>query len=67
MVAVDCAGGLLVSQDAGNNWTRVKAVWKGKVVRVSMNANAVFSLTTDPPSIWVSTDGQHWSQTPTSR
>jgi hypothetical protein len=60
VVAVDSAGALFVSENAGKNWTRVKATWKGKVAGVSVNA--IFELTTDPASIWVSTDGRHWSE-----
>jgi len=67
VAAVDSAGALLVSQNAGKNWTRVKAMWKGKVVRVAVVANAMFELTTDPASTWVSTDGRHWSEAHTSR
>lgn len=60
VVAVNSAGVLFVSENAGKNWTRVKAAWKGKALRVT--ANAMFQLTTDPASIWVSTDGRHWSE-----
>jgi hypothetical protein len=67
VVAVDSAGALLVSENAGKNWTRVKATWKGKVVRVAVSANAMFELTTDPASTWVSTDGRHWSEARASR
>jgi hypothetical protein len=59
VVAVDSAGALFASENAGKNWTRVKATWKGKAVKVS--ATAIFELTTDPASVWVSADGRHWS------
>ena len=67
VVAVDSAGALFVSKNAGKNWTRVKAAWKGKVVRVGLSANAMFELTADPASTWVSTDGLHWSEAHISR
>jgi hypothetical protein len=67
VVAVDSGGAVLVSENAGKNWTRVKATWKGKVVRVAVSTNAMFQLTTDPPSTWVSTDGRHWSEAHSSR
>jgi hypothetical protein len=67
VVAVDSAGALLVSENAGKNWTRVKATWKGKVVRVAVSANAMFELTTDPASTWVSADGRNWSESHASR
>jgi len=67
VAAVDSAGSLLVSENAGKNWTRVKATWKGKVVRIAVGANATFELTTDPASTWVSTDGRHWSEVRASR
>jgi hypothetical protein len=67
VAAVDSAGALLVSENAGKNWTRVKAAWKGKAVRVAVSANAMFELTTDPASTWVSADGRNWSEAHTSR
>jgi hypothetical protein len=62
VLAVDSAGALFVSENAGKIWTRVKAAWKGKVVRVAVSANTMFQLTTNPASTWVSTDGRHWSE-----
>ena len=67
VVAVDSAGALFVSENAGKNWTGVKAAWKGKVARVGVSAKAMFELTTDPASTWVSTDGRHWSKAQSPR
>jgi hypothetical protein len=62
VVAVDSQGALLVSQNAGKSWMTVKAAWKGKVVQIALTANAMFQLTTNPASTWVSSDGRHWSE-----
>jgi hypothetical protein len=67
VVAVDSAGALFFSENAGKNWMRVRAVWKGKAVRVAVSANAMFELTTNPSSTWVSADGRNWSEAHTSR
>ena len=42
VVAVNSAGALLVSENAGKNWTRVKATWKGKAL-AGDGANAMFA------------------------
>ena len=67
VVAVDSAGALFFSENAGKNWMRVRAAWKGKAVRVAVSANAMFELTTNPSSTWVSADGRNWSEAHTSR
>jgi hypothetical protein len=67
VVAIDSAGSLFVSENAGKNWTRVKPPWKGKALRVALSADAKFVLTVDPASTWVSADGRRWSQAQPSR
>jgi hypothetical protein len=67
VVAVDSAGILFVSENTGKNWTRINAAWKGRAVRVALSASAMFELTADPASTWVSTDGRHWSKGRASR
>ena len=68
ILAADSAGGVFLSTDAGKAWTAVNGPWKGKVVRVASvpdpaNAsNVLFQLTTGSASIWLSADGDHWSQ-----
>jgi hypothetical protein len=68
VVAADAMGALFLSDDEGKNWQPVKGKWKGKVVRVVSPANvpghadAVFQITTDPASTWVSADGRKWSK-----
>jgi hypothetical protein len=58
-LALDSAGALFVSQNAGKKWSAVKPVWNGKVVAVS-SADPAFQLTTDSGAIWLSRDGSHW-------
>lgn len=68
VLSVDSTGALLISDDEGKNWQRVKGKWKGKVVRVISppdvpgHADAVFQITTDAASTWVSVDGRKWSK-----
>jgi hypothetical protein len=65
VVAADAAGSVFFSDNQGKSWKHIKGKWKGKAVRVVVNANAAFELTTDltsdPASTWVSADGRHWS------
>ena len=63
MLAVDSAGALLRSDNAGKKWKTVKAVWKGKVVglaAVTDTPDSAFRLTTDTGVVWLSRDGSHW-------
>jgi hypothetical protein len=73
VVAADATGALFVSDDQGKSWKHVKGKWKDKVVRVVSppavpgSTTAVFELTTDPASRWVSADGRNWTAAPASR
>lgn len=73
IVAIDTAGSLFCSEDAGKHWAPVKAQWSGRAVLVktgpSMGAVgglltqtiARFELTTDKQETWVSDDGKTWT------
>ena len=71
MLAVDSTGALFLSRNAGKHWKAIKSVWPGKVVRLvtppelSQSTSAVFQLTTDSDSTWLSRDGSHWYPAPT--
>jgi hypothetical protein len=73
MLRTDSAGGLFLSKNAGKSWKAVKGPWQGNVVRLgtmpdpSHAANALFQLTTDSASVWLSRDGNHWYQAPAQR
>lgn len=61
VLAADPAGALFVSRNAGKSWKAVKGKWHGKVISlVTPPGNAVFQLTTDSGSVWVSQDGNRW-------
>ena len=73
VVAANSEGALFFSENQGKSWKHIKGKWKGKVVRVISppgvrgSTNAVFEVSTDPPSAWVSADGQNWTAAPASR
>ena len=73
ILAADSAGGLFLSKDSGTNWTAVNGPWKGKAVRLATvpdpakASNVLFQLTTDSASVWLSADGDHWTQAPAQR
>jgi Carboxypeptidase regulatory-like domain/Putative zinc-finger len=66
---VDRAGTLFFSKDGGKSWKAVKPLWQRRVVRVESahDPGAVFQLTTDSGSVWLSRDGAHWNPAPTPR
>lgn len=70
MLAVDSDGALFLSRNAGKGWKAVKPAWPGKVVRLivltepSQTPAAVFQLTTNSDSSWLSRDGNHWYPAP---
>jgi hypothetical protein len=70
MLAVDSAGALFVSRNGGRGWKAIKPLWHGKVVHLVTPAEppqtpiAVFQLTTDSDSEWLSRDGSHWFPAP---
>jgi Carboxypeptidase regulatory-like domain/Putative zinc-finger len=63
MLKTDPAGTLFFSKNGGKSWKAVKPLWRGKVVRVesARDSGAVFQLTTDSGSVWLSRDGAHWN------
>jgi len=73
VVAANSEGALFFSENQGKSWKHIKGKWKGKVVRVISppsvpgSTNAVFEVSTDPPSAWVSADGRNWTAAPASR
>jgi len=67
VAAVDSAGALFRSEDGGKSWKRINGKWKGRIVRVAVNAKGAFELTTDPASTWLSADGLRWSPAPAPR
>ena len=73
MLAADSNGVLFLSRNAGKAWKAVKPAWPGKVVdlitpaELSQTPSALFQLTTDSDSIWLSRDGSHWYPAPAPR
>jgi hypothetical protein len=65
-LAVDSAGALFHSGNAGRSWKAVKPVWAGKVVGIETPA-AAFQLTTESGAVWLSRDGTRWSPAPRQR
>jgi len=69
MLAIDLAGALFLSEDQGKNWQPVARQWTGRPLAVKTqngpNANpaqgALFQMTCDNGSTWVSPDGKNWS------
>ena len=70
-MAVDGAGGVFVSGDAGSHWESVAKQWSGRAVGVRLqtpeagesttySAGAVFEIVNDQGQVWVSTDGRYW-------
>jgi hypothetical protein len=71
-IAVDGAGGVFLSEDAGSHWVSVAKQWSGRAVavrlRTKMGASAdaadasagVFEIVNDQGLVWVSTDGRIW-------
>ena len=72
MLAVDGAGGVFLSEDAGVHWMSVAKQWSGRAVAVRLQprgetdagaANSsvgVFEISNDQGLVWVSTDGKIW-------
>jgi hypothetical protein len=73
MLAVDSDGALFLSRNMGKTWKAVKRAWLGEVVDLitlaepSQTQAAVFQLTTDSDSAWLSRDGNHWFPAPPRR
>jgi len=65
LLALDSAGTVFVSRNAGKSWKIVKPIWPGKahviaLADLSYTSNATFQLTTDSGSTWLSRDGVGW-------
>ncbi len=64
VLAVDVAGHLYLSRNAGKSWKKIKLKWTGKAAEIAVVPNGagrqVFELTTDSGAEWTSEDGKHW-------
>jgi hypothetical protein len=75
-LAVDTAGALFLSQDAGKTWQPIARQWTGKAVKVRIRRGRqeagaaatatvptiVFELVNDSGSTWISSDGKTWTK-----
>jgi hypothetical protein len=65
-LAIDQAGTLYLSEDAGSHWEPVARQWTGRAVAVRFrpalngNAAAKFEISNDQGTVWVSADGRTW-------
>ena len=70
VLAVDSAGTLFFSGNSGKGWKAVKSQWSGKIVSIvvapepSQGSTAIFRITTDAGSEWLSRDGRRWYPAP---
>ncbi len=69
MLAVDRAGSLYISEDAGVHWEMVERQWSGQAMMVRLHGEMSASTGTDTRSfeivndqgqVWVSADGRTW-------
>ena len=69
MLAVDRAGSLYISEDAGVHWEMVERQWSGQAMMVRLHGELSASTGTDTRSfeivndqgqVWVSADGRTW-------
>jgi hypothetical protein len=63
-LAIDPAGALFLSEDAGKHWEPVARQWAGRAITVRVQAGtggAVFQLTNIGGSTWASADGKTWT------
>lgn len=63
-LAIDLAGALFLSEDAGKHWQPVARQWTGLAIKVRVQSGlsgAVFQLTNINGSTWVSADGKTWT------
>jgi len=75
-LAIDDAGTLFISEDAGGTWERVPLQWTGRAVRVrrrvavngafaeanpAQSPVVFFELLNDRKQVWESTDGKTWT------
>jgi hypothetical protein len=64
ILAIDLAGALFLSEDAGKHWELVAQQWTGRAVKVRVQAGAggaVFQLTNISGFSWTSVDGRTWT------
>jgi hypothetical protein len=65
-LAIDQAGTLYLSEDAGGHWEPVARQWTGRAVSVryrpALNGNAAakFEISNDQGMVWFSADGRTW-------
>jgi hypothetical protein len=67
MIALDAAGTLYFTHNAGKRWKAVKPLWEAPIAQVALapggsagTAGAVFQMTTNGGTVWLSLDGEHW-------
>jgi hypothetical protein len=76
MLALDQAGSLFLSHNAGRHWKKVKPVWPGTIAQLGLAEPAdsaevqtteikgktapLFRITTSTGAVWLSDDGVHW-------
>lgn len=76
ILALDTAGALYLSRDAGRHWKKIHAVWTGSIAHLALaeqaespafkrkeipgNAAPIFEMTTTDGAVWISNDGAHW-------
>lgn len=75
ILALDTAGTLYLSRDAGRHWKRIRPIWTGSVAHLALMeptepslkkkspgpaAAPLFELTASDGAVWISSDGAHW-------
>ena len=72
MLAIDPAGSVFLSEDAGMHWKSVEKHWEGRAITVRVqeapgaaggaarSTPEVFEIVNDRGEVWVSTDGRNW-------
>ena len=70
VLSVDSEGAIFFSGNSGKSWKAIKSPWTGKVASVvtppalTQDSKALFQLTTDSGSVWLSRDGRRWYPAP---